>query len=251
MIRGLYMWRPKMPGNSCGSRSLQAEKKKNGSRFLRGSKEPHLTQAVEWVPGFGLQAPAARSRMLHKLRGCGQGPLTSCIEARHRHRMQEETRAINWLQLAKPNCTRPRVLNASAAYAHHAQRVPLGRLQAASCNSSHLMRLLLSASRDETLQLNMQNMSVRMPNHARPREWLSVAARPRHAAVPLAHTSSRIASHCIASLCPRARAGAGSPSDHMRAQPKAALKNGPHRPRNRPGYRNPSRNTGGQQPGSR
>lgn len=63
------------------------------------------------------------------------------------------------------------------------------------------MRLLPSACRDETLQLNMQTCQSECPTMHTRREWLPVAARPRHAAVP--PHAPRIASHCIALPPPR------------------------------------------------
>lgn len=98
-----------------------------------------------------------------------------------------------------------------------------GRLRAASCTSLHLMRLLLSASRDETLQLSMQTCQSECPTMhgaCTRREWRPVAARPRHAGRgrPSQCASHRIASHRCA---PAHELGLGVlPPDHMMAQPR-------------------------------
>lgn len=94
------------------------------------------------------------------------------------------------------------------------------------------MRPLLSASRDETLQLNMQTCQSGCPTMRGTACACSTETRGRLSSCVL----HRIALPPLASWRP----------DHMRNPAATAhKKNGPHRPRNRPGYRNISRNAGG------
>lgn len=153
-------------------------RKKTRGRFLREGKEPMLKQAAAHGSGSpGLPSPSCpEPNASQAVRGCGQEPLTSRIEASHRHRMQERTGAPIGCNWPRSNCIRSRILNASAAYVDHTQRVPPGS------PPGRLMHLIaphappsFSFSRRDTAAEHA-DMSVRTPNHARGVHAKGVAA---------------------------------------------------------------------------